>query len=78
MRDKDAVIASMLICEMVAYYKEKGKLLTDVLEELYKKYGYYFCSQKSFTCEGESGMKQIAGIMEKLRTEAPSEIAGRG
>jgi len=75
-RDKDAVIASMLICEMVAYYKEKGKLLTDVLEELYKKYGYYFCSQKSFTCEGESGMKQIAGIMEKLRTEAPSEIAG--
>ena len=75
-RDKDAVIASMLICEMVAYYKEKGMLLTDVLEELYKKYGYYFCSQKSFTCEGESGMKQIAGIMEKLRTEAPSEIAG--
>lgn len=75
-RDKDAVIASMLICEMVAFYKAKGLLLTDVLEELYKKYGYYFCSQKSFTCEGESGMKRIAGIMDTLRSETPSEIAG--
>ena len=75
-RDKDAVIASMLICEMVAFYKAKGLLLTDVLEELYKKYGYYFCSQKSFTCEGESGMKRIAGIMDTLRGETPAEIAG--
>ncbi len=75
-RDKDAVIASMLICEMVAFYKAKGLLLTDVLEELYKKYGYYFCSQKSFTCEGESGMKRIAGIMDTLRSETPAEIAG--
>lgn len=74
-RDKDAVIASMLICEMVAFYKEKGLLLTDVLESLYKKHGYYFCSQKSFTCEGESGMKQIAGIMEKLRNDIPKAIA---
>ncbi len=74
-RDKDAVIASMLICEMVAYYKEKGLLLTDVLEGLYKKYGYYFCSQKSFTCEGESGMKRIAGIMEALRNDIPESIA---
>ena len=77
-RDKDAVIASMLICEMVAFYKAKGLLLTDVLEELYKKYGYYFCSQKSFTCEGESGMKRIAGIMDTLRSETPAEIAGEG
>ena len=46
-RDKDAVIASMLICEMVAYYKEKGLLLTDVLEGLYKKYGYYKTALKS-------------------------------
>ena len=74
-RDKDAVIASMLICEMIAFYKEKGLLLTDVLESLYKKHGYYFCSQKSFTCEGESGMKQIAGIMEKLRNDIPKAIA---
>lgn len=75
-RDKDAVIASMLICEMVAFYKAKGLLLTDALEELYKKYGYYFCSQKSFTCEGESGMKRIAGIMDTLRRDTPAEIAG--
>ncbi len=75
-RDKDAVIASMLICEMVAFYKAKGLLLTDVLDRLYKKYGYYFCSQKSFTCEGESGMKRIAGIMDTLRSETPAEIAG--
>lgn len=74
-RDKDAVIASMLICEMAAFYKEKGLLLTDVLEGLYKKYGYYFCSQKSFTCEGESGMKQIDGIMEALRNNIPKSIA---
>lgn len=75
-RDKDAVIASMLICEMVAFYKAQGLLLTDVLDGLYKKYGYYFCSQKSFTCEGESGMKRIAGIMDTLRKDTPAEIAG--
>ena len=75
-RDKDAVIASMLICEMVAFYKAQGLLLTDVLDGLYKKYGYYFCSQKSFTCEGESGMKRIAEIMDTLRRDTPAEIAG--
>lgn len=75
-RDKDAVIASMLICEMVAYYKSQGKNLIDVLDSLYKKYGYFICKQKSFTCEGASGMKQIMGIMENLRTDMPTEIAG--
>ena len=75
-RDKDAVIASMLICEMVAYYKSEGKNLIDVLDSLYKKYGYFICSQLSFTCEGASGMKQIMGIMENLRTNMPKEIAG--
>lgn len=75
-RDKDAVIASMLICEMVAYYKSQGKNLIEVLDGLYKKYGYYICSQKSFTCEGESGMKQIKGIMESLRNDPPAEING--
>ena len=74
-RDKDAVIASMLICEMVAYYKSQGKNLIDVLDSLYKKYGYFICKQKSFTCEGASGMKQIKGIMENLRTNRPKEIA---
>ena len=75
-RDKDAVIASMLICEMVAYYKSQGKNLIEVLDGLYKKYGYYICAQKSFTCEGESGMKQIKGMMEALRNETPTEING--
>ncbi len=77
-RDKDAVVASMLICEMVAYYKTQGKNLIDVLDELYSKYGYYYCSQKSFTCEGQAGMKQIADIMERLATNPPSEIGGIG
>ena len=75
-RDKDAVIASMLICEMVAFYKEQGKNLIEVLDGIYKKFGYYFCAQKSFICEGESGMKQIKGIMETLRNEPPAEING--
>ena len=75
-RDKDAVIASMLICEMVAYYKADGKNLIEVLSELYDKYGYYYCSQKSFTCEGQAGMKQIAGIMERLATNPPADVDG--
>lgn len=75
-RDKDAVVAAMLICEMVAYYKTQGKNLLQVLSELYDKYGYYYCSQKSFTCEGQAGMKQIAGIMERLATNPPKEIGG--
>lgn len=75
-RDKDAVIGSMLICEMVAFYKAEGRSLIDVLDGLYKKYGYYLCSQKSFTCEGESGMNKIKGIMTELRTNPPTEING--
>lgn len=75
-RDKDAVIGSMLICEMVAFYKAQGKSLTDVLDGLYKKYGYYLCAQKSFTCEGESGMNKIKGIMTELRTNPPAELNG--
>ena len=75
-RDKDAVIASMLICEMVAYYKTQGKNLIEALDGIYKQYGYYICTQKSFTCEGESGMKQIKGMMEALRNDTPKEING--
>ncbi len=75
-RDKDAVIASMLICEMVAYYKTQGKNLIEVLAEIYDKYGYYYCSQKSFTCEGQAGMKQIADIMDRLAVTPPAEVEG--
>ncbi len=74
-RDKDAVVGSMLICEMAAYYKTQGKTLIDVLEEIYKKFGYFYCSQKSFTCEGQVGMQRIAGIMEDLRKNPPTAIA---
>ncbi len=75
-RDKDAVVASMLICEMTAYYKSVGRTLMDVLAELYDKYGCYLCSQKSFTCEGQSGMQRIMDIMQSLRTSDRRDIDG--
>ncbi len=75
-RDKDAVVASMLICEMTAFYKTQGKTLGDVLNSIYDKYGYYYTAQKSFTCEGQSGMEKIKGIMDDLRANAPKEIDG--
>jgi len=73
-RDKDAVVASMLICEMTAYYKSKGKNLVEVLNSLYEKYGYYRCTQKGFTFEGQSGMAKIKGIMETLRQNPPKQV----
>ena len=75
-RDKDGVVASMLICEMAAFYKNEGKTLYDVLEEIYKKYGYCYSVQKSFTCEGRSGIERINGIMEDLRSNPPKELDG--
>lgn len=75
-RDKDAVTASMLICEMTAYYKAQGKNLKQVLNEIYEKYGYYYCAQKSFTCEGQSGIAKIKSITENLRANPPKAIAG--
>ena len=75
-RDKDAVVASMLICEMTAYYKSLGRTLMDVLNELYDKYGCYLCSQKSFTCEGQSGMQRIMDIMQSLRTASRRDVDG--
>ena len=75
-RDKDGVVASMLICEMAAYCKTQGMTLLDYMAKLYAKHGYYLCSQKNFYCEGISGMEQIAGIMDKLRNDPPAKIAG--
>lgn len=75
-RDKDAVIASMLICEMTAYYKSVGKTLIDVLNGLYDKFGYFLCTQKSFTFEGQSGLAHIASLMEALHSNPPSEVDG--
>lgn len=76
-RDKDAVDASMLICEMAAYYKKQGKTLVDVLSGLYEKYGMHLNTQASFTCEGASGMERMREIMEDLRKNAPDEICGK-
>ncbi len=75
-RDKDAVVASMLICEMTAYYKSLGKSLYDVLNDIYEEFGYYLCVQKSFTCEGQSGMKRISDTMVGLRSEPITELCG--
>lgn len=75
-RDKDAVVASMLICEMAAYYKSLGKTLYDVLNEIYEEYGFYYAAQTSFTCEGQSGMAKIKSIMEDIRLNPPCEIEG--
>ena len=75
-RDKDAVVASMLICEMAAYYRTKGVSLIQARKNLYNKYGVYIHSQHSFTFEGEAGMKKMAAIMEDFRNNIPSDIAG--
>ncbi len=75
-RDKDAVVASMLICEMTAYYKTLGKNLLEVLEQIYQRFGYYICSQKSFTFEGQAGVEHIAGIMSALRENTPKALNG--
>ena len=74
-RDKDAVVASMLICEMAGYYKKQGKTLLHVMEELYKKYGVHLHTQTSFVCEGLSGMQCMREIMRELRS-VPKIIAG--
>ena len=76
-RDKDAVVSSMLICEMAAYYRSIGSSIKQHLEELYAKYGRYFNKTDSFEFPGLSGMDKMAGIMADLRSEPPKEIAGR-
>lgn len=75
-RDKDAVVASMLICEMAAYYKTKGMSLGDVIDSLYDEYGYYFNVVESYTFEGAAGMEKMAKIMDTLRACPPQELAG--
>ena len=75
-RDKDAVVASRLICEMAAFYRTKGISLLKAREDLYAQYGNYLHSQKSFQCEGASGMERMKEIMTNLRTNVPTEIGG--
>ena len=76
-RDKDAVVAAMLISEMAAYYKEQGKSLLDVLRELYEKFGFFKASLDSFAFEGAEGMETMKEKMKFLRENPPSEIGGK-
>lgn len=75
-RDKDAVLASMLICEAAAYYKSIGKTLYDVLLELYQQYGTYMEKLESRTLKGKDGLAQIGAIMSDWRNHPPAEVAG--
>ncbi len=75
-RDKDAVVASTLICEMAAYYKAQGKTLLEKMQELYSTYGMYLNSLQNFAFEGAAGMQKMADIMENLRNNPPKAIAG--
>lgn len=75
-RDKDAVVASMLIVEMAAYYRTKGISLMQARENMYRKYGVFRHSQESFAFEGISGMEKMRALMKSLRTDAPAEIGG--
>lgn len=76
-RDKDAVVASMLICEMAAWYKGLGKNLGEALDDLYARYGFYFNRVDSYTFPGSDGMEKMAALMQKLRDERPFVLAGR-
>jgi phosphoglucomutase len=75
-RDKDAVVASMLICEAAAYYKSKGKTLYEVLQELYKRHGYFLEKLESRTLKGKDGVEQIQAIMQNWRNQPPTEVNG--
>ncbi len=75
-RDKDAVVASMLICEMAAYYRTKGISMLQARENMYKKYGIFRHSLQSFEFDGESGMNKMNSLMQGLRENHPAEIGG--
>lgn len=76
-RDKDAIVGSMLICEMAAYYRSIGSSIKQRLEEIYAQYGRYLNKVDAFEFPGLSGMDKMAGIMSSLRSDAPQEFAGR-
>lgn len=75
-RDKDAVNASMLICQMAQYYKLQGKTLGDAIDDLYEKYGYYHNKTIALAYPGAEGAGKMAGIMAGLRSDPPTELAG--
>ncbi len=73
-RDKDAIVATMALCEAAAYYKKQGKTLWDAMIDMYEKYGYYKDDVKSITMKGKEGLAKIAQIMETLRENTPDKI----
>ncbi|SEG62057.1 phospho-sugar mutase [Paenibacillus sp. UNC499MF] len=75
-RDKDAVVAAMLICEAAAYYKSQGKTLYDVLQELYRQHGFFLEKLESKTLKGKDGVEQIGRMMEDWRNNPPASIEG--
>jgi len=75
-RDKDAVVAAMLICEAAAYYKSQGKTLYDVLQELYERHGYFLEKLESRTMKGKDGLEKIQSIMTAWRNEPPADLNG--
>lgn len=75
-RDKDAIVATMALCEAAAFYKTQGKTLWDAMIDMYEKYGYYLDDVKSISLSGIEGLAKIQSIMEILRSNPPKEIAG--
>lgn len=75
-RDKDAIVAVMVLCEAAAFYKTQGKTLWDVMLDMYERYGYYRDSVKSIEMKGISGLEQIQKVMTNFRSHAPEEIGG--
>ena len=75
-RDKDAVVATMLVAEMTAEYKKQGKTLSDVLDAIYKKHGRYFHRTVSFTYEGAEGAQKMKDVLSGVRHNPPTEIDG--
>ena len=76
-RDKDAIVASMLICQMARYYRTQGKNLYQAMQDLYKKHGYHHNRTLSFTFEGVAGAARMTQIMEDLRANGMSAVAGK-
>ena len=75
-RDKDGIVAVMTLCEAACYYKQKGMTLWDAMLAMYEKYGYYKEKQFSITLKGSEGAEQIKQMMEKMRNQPATEIAG--
>ena len=75
-RDKDSVVASMLITEMAAYYKTKGMTLCDAMEALYETYGNFGEGASNIYMEGLDGLERMQKLMDKLRNDPPAELAG--